>query len=200
MRKLPSNIDNPIDNLLVDIADMIDPYLKRLGMTPNMITTLGLLSALISIYKFCLEQYKSSAIFFFLSYFFDCVDGNFARKYNMVTDFGDYYDHTVDVFKSVIIYTLLFYSLYTNDQILVIIILVLLLALQLIYFGCQERYVEKTNKDILSYTLSSLKPLCYTPSNNLENTMKTIRFVGSGTAILITTIIIYNMDKLKVST
>lgn len=195
MRKLPNNLDNPVDNLLVNIADIIDPYFKSLGMTPNMITTLGLVSAIISIYKFCLQEYKLSAIFFLLSYFFDCVDGNFARKYNMITDFGDYYDHIVDVLKSVIMYTLIFYTLYINGQIIIIIILILLLAFQLIYFGCQEKYVEKTNKNISSYSLSSLKPLCST--NDLENTMKKIRFIGSGTAILVTTIIIYNMDKLK---
>lgn len=196
MRKLPSSIDNPVDNLLVDIADHIDPYMKALNMTPNMITTLGLLSALVSIYKFWVGEYKSSAIFFFLSYFFDCVDGNFARKYNMVTDFGDYYDHTVDISKSIIIYSLLFYYLYINDHTFIIILLVLLLVLQLVHFGCQEKYVEKTNKAISSYTLAPLKPLCYAPSNDIENTMKFVRFVGSGTCALVTAIIIYNLDKL----
>ena len=125
MRKLPNCIDNPIDTMLVDIADVIDPYFKAIGMTPNMITTLGLISALISIYKLCSKQYKLAALFFLLSYFFDCMDGNFARKYNMVTDFGDYYDHSVDIFKSVIIYFLLFYNLYVNDQILIIILLII---------------------------------------------------------------------------
>ena len=31
---------------------------------------------------------------FLLSYYFDTVDGKFARKYNMATKMGDYLDHT----------------------------------------------------------------------------------------------------------
>lgn len=197
MRKLPICMDNPVDNLLVDIADIIDPYLKSIGMTPNMITTLGLISALISIYAFWYGKYKSSAIFFFLSYFFDCVDGNFARKYNMITDFGDYYDHTVDIFKSVIIYALLFCNLYTINQIPIIILLVILLTAQLIHFGCQEKYVEKTNNTISSYTLKPLKRLCYSSLNNLEKTMGITRYIGGGTVVLVTSIVIYNLDNLR---
>jgi len=195
MRKLPRDIDNPVDSLLVDIADIIDPYFKGINMTPNMITTLGLISALISIYLFCIKNYKVSAIFFFLSYFFDCVDGNFARKYNMITDFGDYYDHTVDLFKSIVMYGLLFYTLYVNNQILLIILLILLLALQLIHLGCQEIYVEKTRKELSSYVLSELKPLCLDTSNE-KNAMGYTRFVGCGTVALVTAIVIFSMDYL----
>ena len=35
----------------------------------------------------------------FVGYFFDCMDGHFARKYNMVTEFGDMYDYITDLSK-----------------------------------------------------------------------------------------------------
>ena len=35
----------------------------------------------------------------------DCLDGFYARKYNMTSQFGDYLDHLSDVFKT----TCLFY-------------------------------------------------------------------------------------------
>ena len=196
MRKLPHHIENPIDSLLVDIADIIDPYFKEVGMTPNVITTFGLISALISIHQFCSKHYKSSAIFFFLSYFLDCMDGNFARKYDMITDFGDYYDHVVDIFKSIIIYSLLFYNLYNNNRTLIIMLLILLFVTSLINFGCQEKYVEKYNEKILSHTLKPLKLLCYVPSDNLENILNITKYGSSGTLALVTTIIIYNLDSL----
>ena len=43
-----------------------------------------------------------------LSYFFDCMDGNFARTYKMQTKFGDYYDHIKDVIIMLIFALILF--------------------------------------------------------------------------------------------
>lgn len=197
MRKLPKNLDNPIDNILVDVADIISPFLKTLDMTPNAITTVALILALFSINSFVNHEYKTAAIFFFLSYFFDCVDGHFARKYNMVSQFGDYYDHAVDIFKGVVIYSLLFYTLYINDQILVIIILILLLGLLFVHLGCQEKYVEATNNKISSEALSGLKLLCPDQYNCKDkNVMQWTKFFGCGTAVLVTTLVIYNLDYL----
>ena len=44
-----------------------------------------------------------------LGYYFDCIDGPMARKYNMVTVFGDYYDHGTDI----ICFTLVNYYYFT---------------------------------------------------------------------------------------
>lgn len=197
MRKLPENLENPIDNLLVDIADVFNPYFKELGITPNILTTFNLIFTIASIYTFVNQEYKLAAIFFFLAYFFDCADGNYARKYDMVTQFGDYYDHGVDIFKAIVIYSLLFYTLYINQQIAIIILLILLIALQFVQLGCQEKYVEQTNTNILSPSLSSLKSLCIVKPSNLNNTLHWLRYVGTGTLILVTSIIIFFLDKLK---
>ena len=35
------------------------------------------------------EYYILSSLNLFLFYFWDCMDGNYARTYNMVTKFGD---------------------------------------------------------------------------------------------------------------
>ena len=150
-----------------------------------------------TMYTFIHQKYKLAAIFFFISYFFDCADGNYARKYDMVTNFGDYYDHGVDAFKAIVIYAMLFYILYVNKQVVIIILLILLIALQFVQLGCQEKYVEKINPAILSESLSSLKQLCPDQSHNLQNTLNWTRFLGTGTLILVTSIIIYNLDKLK---
>jgi phosphatidylglycerophosphate synthase len=52
----------------------------------------GLL-AVIFLYK---NKPMLSVICYFISYFFDCCDGYYARKYNMCTKFGDFYDHVKD--------------------------------------------------------------------------------------------------------
>ena len=96
MRKIESNLENPIDNILIDICDFILPTLKVLNFTPNILTTISLIFGLLSVYCLFREDKKCFAIFYLVSYFFDCVDGMMARKYNMVSRFGDIYDHTKD--------------------------------------------------------------------------------------------------------
>lgn len=201
MRKLPRNLDNPVDNLLIDIADEMSPYAKLIDITPNGITTLALISAVLSIFAFTQKQYKASGILFFASYFFDCLDGHFARKYDMMTIFGDYYDHILDICKTVIILIMLFYVLYIKHYLVLIILIVLLGVLELVHFGCQERYVKETNNKILSGSMSILQPLCPVKqyydqeTKNIENIIGWTRFVGSGTFMLVISAVIFSLDK-----
>ena len=58
-----------------------------------------------NIYK---NKYIIGTILWFLSYYFDCADGKMARKFKMISKFGDIYDHTSDIIK----HLLLFYVLY----------------------------------------------------------------------------------------
>lgn len=52
-------------------------------MTPNQITFLSLVFALIGSYFYCKNNFYLSIICFIVSYYLDCVDGHYARKYNM---------------------------------------------------------------------------------------------------------------------
>ena len=98
MKKIPDNIDNPIDNILIKGADAVCPFLYRTGHTPNLITTYSLFTGVLSAYFLTKGCSYLFMIFYALSYFLDCVDGHFARKYDMTTDFGDAYDHFKDFF------------------------------------------------------------------------------------------------------
>ena len=68
-------------------------------VTPNMITGLSLLLGISSGVSMYYDKYKLAALLNFLAYFFDCVDGHLARKFDMVTVFGDYFDHYSDLVK-----------------------------------------------------------------------------------------------------
>ena len=67
---------------------------------------LGLLSG----YEIFEGNFLVAAILWFLSYYFDCIDGKLARQYNMITPFGDLYDHVGDAFKYILVIYALFYS------------------------------------------------------------------------------------------
>ena len=95
---------NPIDNILIDLSIYVGkPLSKYSFFTPNVFTTMSLVISLVGIYLIYNEIYKIGAILVFIGYFFDCLDGNFARAYNMVTHFGDLYDHISDLVKYILL-------------------------------------------------------------------------------------------------
>jgi CDP-alcohol phosphatidyltransferase len=98
-RKIPPSLENPIDNFFIGAAETLNPALRRAGVTPNILTSLGLLAGMTSARLLARGHPRASAVLYLVSYFFDCADGNMARKYGMVTQFGDWYDHGADIAK-----------------------------------------------------------------------------------------------------
>ena len=110
MKKLPFHLESPVDNAIMYIIEYIAPFVYSIGLTPNMITSLGNICTVFFVYFFLENRYFLSALFFFLAYVFDCLDGYIARSYNMTTKFGDLYDHTSDFLKMIAYGYLLFKS------------------------------------------------------------------------------------------
>lgn len=186
MRKIPSNLDNPIDNILISLSENSMQTLKDLNMTPNILTSISLLLAILSAILFLHDYYKISAIVFLISYIFDCYDGHFARKYNMVTQFGCYYDHISDSFKYLLFAIIIYYKSPTKFFVLLPIFL-LLFTLSLMHAGCIELV---TDQDIQSQSLSYFKSMCPTikdPSISLNYT----RYFGFGTFNILFVIVIF---------
>jgi len=173
-RKISWNHENPIDNILIYITEKLNPLYKLLHFTPNILTTFSLLFTLVGLYIYTKNYIILGPILYFIGYYFDCADGNYARLYNMQTKFGDYYDHIADTFKIlVLIYVLYISNININTKCFIFIILLLLLILSEIHLGCQEKIYDKSNE---SYTLSILKPMCYN-----EDYITYSKYFGSGT-------------------
>lgn len=192
-RKIPENYENPIDNQLLYLADQVAPTAHRLGMTPNVITTLGLICRVLSLYfLYTSSNHLAFFILAAISYFFDCLDGHLARKYQQCTVFGDYYDHVGDVvYHSLLLYYLFFQSNLLNSRhyFHVFALLGVMALLMLIHFGCQESYFEK-NGGFNADTLNFLKVLCTGPQM-----IKTTRYFGSGTLIMLLYLLVYLFAK-----
>jgi phosphatidylglycerophosphate synthase len=106
-----------------------------------------------------------------MNYFCDCLDGYIARKYNMVTEFGDWYDHVTDLIGFISLLVLLYY---TNNNIIVIIPLIILSMLSMIQMNNQEK-ISNSSK---STTLDSMNGIIkYIPTINIKYS----RYFGSGT-------------------
>ena len=186
MRKILNIYENPIDDILIDISEYLCPYFKKCSMTPNNITTLSLITGVLSIFFLYHNYFIWTIIYLFLSYFFDIVDGHFARKYKMETEFGDLYDHIKDIIVNFCIFFLLMYKTYIIDKKLMYIYFFIIIFFYIcmnFHLGCQERmYDNKENNNFLHYNTYLCKKKEY---------IKYSRYVGCATFYLVVFILIF---------
>lgn len=173
-RKIPRSLENPIDNVIIDFSSFINPTLRGLGITPNMLTTASLLTGLLAALLAWVGYYYLAAFTVLISYVFDCMDGNMARMFKMVTPFGDWYDHISDILKYSFLYVVILTSskLSRNFKVAFSSITITIMIFMYIHFGCQEKSYAKNEKD----SLSSLEKVC--PNSEY---IRYTRYVGSGT-------------------
>ena len=191
--KLPLHFENPIDSFFISLSYYLGPVFKQNKLTPNMLTTLSLIFGLLSIYSIEKNKFKLGAIFYILMYFLDCCDGNFARRYNMESKLGDYYDHI----KDSIIFILLLIVLVRNNTykglrlVWIISCFVVLSLTTLIFHGCTELYIRDNRKDIItSSTLSSISGLCYSKP---EKVFRQLRYISNGSLIIFIVLVILGL-------
>lgn len=193
MRKIPTELENPIDNIILSTSDTAVDFFYKIGFTPNGLTTLSLLTGLLSIKNFKNEHYYWSAFWYFVSYYFDCLDGHMARKYNMISVFGDYYDHIKDLFiAGLLVYhivkTYYRHGITMKNLLIVLAIIGLVGYLSGMQIGCQEIYYDSDDE---TKTIDLFKHMC--PHRNIDdvkNVMRFTRFGGTGTLTLTICILI----------
>lgn len=188
MKKIPDYLESPVDNFLYVLVEKVAPTFHKWGFSPNMITTLGNIATLFSAYALYNQLYVVASFFFIVSYMFDCLDGFVARTYNLVSKFGDFYDHISDTAKLVIIS----YMLYRINPMLFLAtlpIMVITLLLMCSYLAYQEKFYADSKS---SYTLSFLDCFCFASDDkrDLIRHMAYTRYFGCGTFTAIMAIII----------
>jgi phosphatidylglycerophosphate synthase len=197
MRKIPHELECPVDNVLIDLCEPLSIFFRKLDFTPNGITTLSLICGLLAIYFLYKDKPYAAVTFYFISYIFDCLDGYYARKYKMCSKFGDFYDHI----KDWIIFTLFFIvfikrnknKLSKNEWIAASIVFALLFANQVLYFACQEKYHDKLdNTPTLQWLSTIIKD-----KETAENYLSYCRHGGIGTFVVIVIIFVLYVELKK---
>jgi phosphatidylglycerophosphate synthase len=186
--KLPDYYDDPLDIFYKKYIDIINPHFKAAGMTPNIITTISFAFGLLACYLYYKSYYVSAALSYIVSYFFDVMDGYFARIYDMGSVFGSYYDSISDNVVVLLLF-ILFYKK-TNISVPVKLTIILILAIYAVgtayQMSCQEKYVKKTNEKHASEGLVFLDKI---KCSDFEN-MRYTRFFGTGVSTLVIAILI----------
>lgn len=182
MRKLPNKYENPIDNLIYlfvpKTSKLLDNY------TPNFITTLSFISAILCLHFIYKNKIELGILFYFLSYYFDCVDGFHARRKNMCTKFGDYYDHITDIIIQILLAIFIFKKIKNYKYKNIIISTIIILAIFMyIHLSLQELYYNKNDSDFLN--IFQFKNTIYTKYLPIS------RYFGSGTFTTFIIFIIY---------
>jgi phosphatidylglycerophosphate synthase len=180
MRKITEDVENPIDNFIYIFVSYLAPHFHKWGFTPNMLTTISIAFTGIAVYSLLQHSFVLSAIFYSISYLFDCLDGYVARKYNMVTAFGDWYDHISDTLK------VAFYCgtlLYINTKLFLLFfpISVYILCIVNYHMLYQEvLYDKKSESQTLQFFFQLMKHGNISKSEAKTN-MKYSRYFGCGT-------------------
>ena len=92
------------------------PFWKNLNVTPNILTTFGLISSITCLYALINRKTFLAIIMLCLRWYFDYADGLMARKYKMVTVIGDYYDHITDIVFTLGLFSVILLSKYPKKS------------------------------------------------------------------------------------
>lgn len=185
-KKLPKDYENPIDQIFIDICDNTKPYFKMFNITPNMITTLSVISTLLSAYYINKDSYMYAILFYLLNWYFDTLDGIVARTYNMGSTFGAYYDTISDMIGNAIILYVL-YQKYTQKNMFdykFVLGLIFLSAMSLLYYECREKYL---GKKIGFFKVTA--PIC-----SSTKVLPQYKYFGPGTTVMYIAFLMLNLE------
>ena len=137
--KLNPNEEHPLDILIYKVTTPLLPIMYATNHSANTITSYSFFFGLLSLYSLWTGYVGLFVVFYLISYVFDCMDGQFAREYNMTTRFGDFYDHTTDMIVYIGIAVVVFQKKKRPMTNTVLLILILTVSMVIMSIGCQQR-------------------------------------------------------------
>jgi CDP-diacylglycerol--glycerol-3-phosphate 3-phosphatidyltransferase len=87
-----------------DVVDPIAAFLNRLGVTPNMMTMLGLLGNIIGAWFLSQGNMFLGGVFVLVCTPFDALDGTMARLRGEANEFGAFVDSVTDRYSELFIH------------------------------------------------------------------------------------------------
>jgi CDP-diacylglycerol---glycerol-3-phosphate 3-phosphatidyltransferase len=98
------------------VLDPLGGFFNRLGLTPNMMTMLGLLGNTVGAYFLARGEMLTGGIFVLLMTPIDALDGTMARLRGESSDFGAFVDSVSDRYSELIIYGGLLYHFLSQSD------------------------------------------------------------------------------------
>jgi CDP-diacylglycerol--glycerol-3-phosphate 3-phosphatidyltransferase len=95
----------PLKNWFLELIDPLADGLVKAGLTPNRITTLAIFVILASAVAYALGALHLGGGLLLLSGLFDLLDGKVARRGNLASKFGAFYDSSMDRLGEGVLFT-----------------------------------------------------------------------------------------------
>jgi phosphatidylglycerophosphate synthase len=157
------NQEGIIDKFIVKyIAFNVLLLLENANITPNMVTTLSLITSCFSISYIYYDKYIFGSILFLFRYILDCIDGPLARYTKTVSKFGDIYDHLVDLITFISFFIVTLTKNFSNLFYTGIIILLITSAIHHIIISKQQTHQSQLISSILQNIPINLNKLYWT--------------------------------------
>lgn len=181
--KLPTSLECPVDNKLLALANRTLPFFRSTKHTPNLITSYALICTIFSLVSLHKNRPMLFGVYFILGYFLDCVDGLYARKYNLSSKFGDVFEHSRDIIGGLTTFYAV-YSKYRPIPVWYLCVVSSLLVLSGVHIGCQQRFQQSlsTSQSRERELIDLFTVLC--PTNKPKKWLKWTRWFGTGTFTL----------------
>ena len=145
-RKIPSKLENPIDDKIIELCDSLVETCYKNNITPNLITMIRIIISFFTLYNlFFTCDYIIPIFGTIIFYFMYCLDGHLARSTDQVTIFGDYLDHYADMFYYLLILIFMIFKKY-NYKLVIITGFLLLSYSSFVHLGLQQKNNQIINK------------------------------------------------------
>lgn len=195
-RKIPSHQENPVDDVLIGLAELTAPAFKATGHTPNMLTAYSLALGVLSVWALAANWASwAFAALWMASYFFDCADGFYARTYGMVSAGGDLFDHVKDVVVYVLLVGVASWKFVGAVPLTTLVgvglVLAACVALGTLHLSCQEALFNGSVGEGNQGVLSGLKGVCANPTRWIRWT----RWFGMGTVNVVTVLAVVYLQR-----
>ena len=128
-RKMHENIETPLNNVLIQSTEIMDPYMQTLNLNPTFLTLASFFCQLYGIQQLTLNNWGNSVFYLFIGLALDVYDGNFARRHNMTSDFGARLDSATDLMTFIILMWVMF-DRYSNKRCSVLVSFILILFIR----------------------------------------------------------------------
>jgi phosphatidylglycerophosphate synthase len=188
VRKIPRKYENPIDNVLLDMAERALPMCRALGLTPNQVTVASIFFGVLSIWA--LWAGKPAAFFatYFASVWLDYLDGHLARGNGEVTKLGDFMDHCSDVLHVAGVALVIAVRLGFPGAVAPILGIASFMSLSNVHLGLQQRYYTDNGKEPGEHS-ETLDALMRVAPHDYNKWLPVSRYFGVGTAQTATALI-----------
>ena len=152
LNKFNSNgIYNYSDNYIFNpMSDYLLPIFRYFNLSPNQITVLSSLFNMSALVFYIIDSIYISSLLYFIGYLLDCIDGRYARKYNLESNYGMMLNQVTNITLNIPFNIIIIFKKLYRLDIISVLFIVVISDLLLLSISLEEAYdciIENNHDD-----------------------------------------------------